>query len=197
MLSGANVILVEENGVPIIASDRGIPVKAVTDIGIPAILVEEYGIPCIVDDSDFTPADLFSESDDGTVVDPSNSSQDAAGTTPAEEGDPVGRCEDQSGNDNPALQPVDIARPTLGFDGNFFLDITGVGISIGLTLPVLGSNVTVAYAGSSGVTILTSQTVSGAVTLPTLSKLYVWIVINRALTALETIRLTNYLNRLL
>lgn len=199
-------------GRPVVIATNGIgyPVRVVDDyapliveasngIGEPIVL-SDLGQPFILQlADDFTPASVFRAEDDGTVVDPSEggSSQDAAGTTPAEEGDPVGRCEDHSGNGNPALQAVDLSRPTLGFDGRLYLDLSGVGVSLGLTLPALGTDVTVAYAGDGAAVILTGQTVSGAVVLPSLARLRVWMVINRALTAIETLRLTRYLNSLI
>ena len=53
---------------------------------------------------------------EGAWYDPSDSStvwQDAAGTTPAGVGDPVGRIDDKSGNGNHATQSTLTARPTL------------------------------------------------------------------------------------
>jgi hypothetical protein len=64
----------------------------------------------------FSPASLFASGEEGAWYDPSDLStvwQDAAGTTPATAGDPVGRIDDKSGNGNHATQSTPTARPTL------------------------------------------------------------------------------------
>jgi len=64
----------------------------------------------------FNPADLFGPSDVGALFDIQQLStlfQNAAGTTSAGVGDPVGRVEDISGDGNHATQTTDTSRPTL------------------------------------------------------------------------------------
>ena len=77
----------------------------------------------------FNPASLFANGEEGAWYDPSDSStvwQDAAGTTPAGVGDPVGRIDDKSGNGNHATQSTPTARPTLQVSGGlYYLDFDG------------------------------------------------------------------------
>jgi hypothetical protein len=78
----------------------------------------------------FSPLDLFGSGEEGAWYDPSDLStvwQDAAGTTPATAGDPVGRIDDKSGNGNHATQSTSTARPTLQTSGGlYYLDFDGV-----------------------------------------------------------------------
>lgn len=66
---------------------------------------------------------LFENDEEGAWYDPSDLStvwQDAAGTTPATAGDPVGRIDDKSGNGNHATQSTSTARPTLQTSGGLY-----------------------------------------------------------------------------
>jgi hypothetical protein len=78
----------------------------------------------------FSPLDLFGSGEEGAWYDPSDLStvwQDAAGTTPATAGDPVGRIDDKSGNGNHATQSTSTKRPTLQTSGGlYYLDFDGV-----------------------------------------------------------------------
>lgn len=78
----------------------------------------------------FNPASLFANGEEGAWYDPSDLTtvwQDAAGTTPATVGDPVGRIDDKSGNGNHATQSTATARPTLQVSGGlYYLDFDGV-----------------------------------------------------------------------
>lgn len=65
----------------------------------------------------FLPLSLFANGEQGAWFDPSDLSsmfQDAAGTIPADYGQPVGLILDKSGNGNHASQATATARPTLG-----------------------------------------------------------------------------------
>lgn len=76
------------------------------------------------------PRALFASGAPGALYLPSPATcfQDAAGTTPAGDGDPVGYVADLSGNGNPATQPTSAQRPTLWQDagGTWHLDFDGV-----------------------------------------------------------------------
>jgi hypothetical protein len=78
----------------------------------------------------FSPLDLFGSGEEGAWYDPSDLStvwQDSAGTIPATAGDPVGRIDDKSGNNNHATQSTPTARPTLQVSGGlYYLDFDGV-----------------------------------------------------------------------
>lgn len=79
----------------------------------------------------FSPAELFANGEQGAWFDPSDLSsmfQDAAGTTPAAYGQPVGLILDKSGNGNHASQATATARPTLMQDagGRPYLSFDGV-----------------------------------------------------------------------
>lgn len=65
---------------------------------------------------DWTPAQLFADGAQGVWYDPSDPTtvfQDAAGTTPAFPGDPVGLLKDKSGNGYHATQATAAQRPVL------------------------------------------------------------------------------------
>lgn len=100
----------------------------------------------------FTPAALFSSGEAGVWLEPSDTTcfQDAAGTTPAGAGDPVGRITDLSGNGNHATQSTSASRPTLQqtADGLWYLDFDGVDdvISFGDILQLGTSDKTLAIA---------------------------------------------------
>ena len=79
----------------------------------------------------FDPASLFVSGEQGAWYDPSDLSTmftDTAGTTPAAVGDPVGRINDKSGNDNHATQETAAARPILRqtVGGLYYLEFDGV-----------------------------------------------------------------------
>ena len=79
----------------------------------------------------FSPADFFANGEQGVWYDPSDLRsmfQDAAGTTPAAYGHPVGLILDKSGNGNHAAQATATARPTLMLDseGRAYLEFDGV-----------------------------------------------------------------------
>lgn len=78
----------------------------------------------------WVPLLLFAGVVNGAWYDPSDSStcwQDAAGTIPAGEGDPIGRIDDKSGNANHATQNTTSKKPTLrAGDGLWWLAFDGV-----------------------------------------------------------------------
>lgn len=90
----------------------------------------------------FDPLSLFSAGQQGAWYDPSDSTtvfQDAAGTTPAAVGDPVGLIKDKSGNDNDASQSTAAARPVLRqtAGGEYYLEFDGVDDTLSFTFPAL------------------------------------------------------------
>ncbi|GAA6201051.1 hypothetical protein [Aquicoccus sp. SU-CL01552] len=80
--------------------------------------------------SSWSSASLFASGEQGALYlpGPTTCFQDAAGTTPAGDGDPVGYLADLSGNGNHATQSTSAARPTLAQDagGGWYLDFDGV-----------------------------------------------------------------------
>ena len=80
--------------------------------------------------SAWSPTSLFANGEAGALYlpGPDTCFQDAAGTIPAGNGDPVGHLADLSGNGNHATQATSAARPTLTQDvsGNWYLDFDGV-----------------------------------------------------------------------
>lgn len=80
-------------------------------------------------------------------------------------------------------------------DGNLKLSWEYVsGDRFGATVADFGTDCTIAYVDyTTGVVITTAQTVSGARTLPAVSRLGEYIIINEALSAGETAHLTTYL----
>lgn len=77
----------------------------------------------------WTPAKLFAGGEDGAWygVHPDYVYQDAAATTPAGVGDPVGHLVDRSGNGNHATQSTASARPVLRQSGSlYYLEFDGV-----------------------------------------------------------------------
>jgi len=79
----------------------------------------------------YDPLALFANGESGAWYDPSDLStlfQDSAGTIPVtEDGQPVGRMLDKSGNDNHATQSVSSKRPTYkSVDGVQWLDFDGI-----------------------------------------------------------------------
>lgn len=194
MLNGVNVILVEENGIPIVSSDRGIQVNPVSGGGIPVVLVERNGLPCVI--GGFSPLSL----DPVAFYDPSDTStlfQDTAGTTPAGVGDPVGLVLDKSGNDNHLTAPSDAARPVYAVSesGDKLLQSDEVDDELSVTLPDLGTDVTIAYTTQSELRINEGETVgAGEYTLPQVDLLN-YLMIDRQLTKSEKIELIRYLSR--
>ena len=105
------------------------------NLGIGVNLTTTYQpIPAVALDPDAAIAALFGSGEVGAWYDPSDSStvwQDAAGTTPATVGDPVGRIDDKSGNGNHATQTTSAARPVLQQSGGlYYLDFDGVDDSL-------------------------------------------------------------------
>ena len=85
---------------------------------------------------------LFANGEQGALYlpGPDTCFQDAAGSTPAGDGDPVGYLSDLSGNGNHATQSTSAARPTLVQDGggNWYLDFDGVDDCLSHPLSVSG-----------------------------------------------------------
>jgi len=96
---------------------------------------------------------------------------------------------------NHATQSTAAARPLYQVDGSSlpYLDDDGIDDALTVTLPDLGTDATIAYVTSGGVTITGSQTISGATTLPHVD-FYGMLYIDRALTAGEQTNLTAYFN---
>jgi len=100
------------------------------NLGIGLGITNYQGVPTVPLDPDAVIAALFGSGEEGAWYDPSDLStvwQDAAGTTPATAGDPVGRIDDKSGNGNHATQSTSTKRPTLQTSGGlYYLDFDGV-----------------------------------------------------------------------
>jgi hypothetical protein len=96
------------------------------NLGIGLGVTNYLRVPTVALDPDAAIAVLFQTGTpgvyhEGAWYDPSDSStvwQDAAGTTPAGVGDPVGRIDDKSGNGNHATQTTSAARPVLSARAN-------------------------------------------------------------------------------
>ena len=88
---------------------------------------------------DFNPRELFSASEQGIWLDPSDFStmfQDAAGTTPVTAlGQPVGKILDKSGRGNHASQTTSASRPTLQQDSNGLYYLSFDGTDDGMATP--------------------------------------------------------------
>ena len=106
----------------------------------------------------FALTDLYSSGQAGWLftISPSTCFQDAARTTAAAVGDPVGGVTDQSGNGNHATQTVSASRPVLRQDAssNYYLEFDGVDDF--LSVPV----VNISGSGSVHAGVL-SQSVAG------------------------------------
>jgi len=143
----------------------------------------------------FSPAALFAASEQGAWLDPSDLStlyQDTAGTTPVTAaGQAVGMIRDKSGRGNHATQATAGDRPLYENDGRGYLSNVSSD-TMGATMPNLGTDATLAYCDQNGVTILANQTISGAVTLPTSTKIYWVIYLDRVLTEAERLGLIAY-----
>ena len=105
------------------------------NLGIGLGLTNYLRVPTVALDPDAAISELFRTGTpgvyyEGAWYDPSDLTtvwQDAAGTTPATAGDPVGRIDDKSGNGNHATQSTATARPTLQTSGGlYYLDFDGV-----------------------------------------------------------------------
>ncbi len=95
---------------------------------------------------------------------------------------------------NHALQTTAAARPAYKTSaGLHWLDHDGVDDQLVATFPDLGTDATIAYVTSGGVTILTGQTISGATNLRT-EDWYGLIYLDRAFTSAEVDGVTDYLN---
>ena len=96
------------------------------NLGIGLGVTNYLRVPTVPLDPDAAIAALFESGEEGAWYDPSDSStvwQDAAGTTPAGVGDPVGRIDDKSGNGNHATQSTSTARPVLqSSSGLYYLE---------------------------------------------------------------------------
>ncbi|WP_138423728.1 autotransporter outer membrane beta-barrel domain-containing protein [Maritimibacter alexandrii] len=122
--------------------------------------------------------------------------QNAAGTTPAGTGDPIGHIADVSGNGNDATQGTTAAKPTLivAENGDRIIQNDEIDDALTVTFGDLGSSCTVGYVTQSEVWIDEDQTVSGTVTLPQ-KDLLGWFVIDRALTSAEKLEVVSYFAR--
>ena len=144
------------------------------------------------------PSKLFANGEVGAWYDPSDSStlfQDAAGTTPAGVGDPVGLMLDKSQLDgNHASQSTSNARPTLmqDDDNKFYLQNDEIDDILVTAFTNLGANCTVGYVTASEVHLLEDQTISGDYSLPA-TDLYGIVIIDRALSLVEKVALIRYL----
>lgn len=120
------------------------------NLGIGLSLTSFQRVPTVpLEDPDAAIAALFGSGEVGAWYDPSDSStvwQDAAGTTPAGVGDPVGRIDDKSGNGNHATQTTSAARPVLQQSGDlYYLDFDGVDdlmVSSAFASPIAQPNTT-------------------------------------------------------
>lgn len=146
----------------------------------------------------FSPLDLTGVA---AFYDPSDTStlfQDAGGTTPVSSaGDPVGLVLDKSGNDNHLTAPSDAARPVYAVSesGDKLLQSDEVDDELSVTLPDLGTDVTIAYTTQSELRINEGETVgAGEYTLPQVDLLN-YLMIDRQLTKSEKIELIKYLSR--
>lgn len=145
----------------------------------------------------FSPAILFAGGEPGVWYDPSDLTTlftDTAGTTPVTTaGQTVALMLDKSGNDLHATQATAAARPSyiVGADGTFIQhDLVDDALTV--TLPVMGTEATVAYVTRSEVRLLEDQTISGSYTLPT-QEIAGFVAIDRALTIVEKVKLIRYL----
>ena len=141
--------------------------------------------------SGFSPTDLFTGGDKGWLADLTTVYSDTAGTTLTTElGGDVRRVNDmiESG-----LNATSATAWLLRRDAFYSLERAGGTFSV--TLPDLGTAATVAYVDeTTGVTILTAQTISGSFSLPTSARLGPVVIIDRALTVPETTAITAWLN---
>lgn len=100
-------------------------------IGLGVDLARAIGSALAGGGAAWSPLELFAAGEVGVWFDPSDFStlfQDSAGTTPVTAvGDPVGRINDKSGNDNHATQATVGKRPLLQQDGagKYYLDFDG------------------------------------------------------------------------
>lgn len=145
----------------------------------------------------FSPISLFNSGENGAWFTPSDLAtlfQDSAGTTAvAAVNDPVGLMSDVSGNDNDAEQSNNALRPDYKQQGLVnWIDFSGseaLVVSFGSSL---GSACTIAYAVvDDDPVILTGQTVGSTYSITADNAEF--IILDRALTALEEDRLFNYL----
>lgn len=103
--------------------------------------------------SAFTPLSLFASGEQGFWFDPSDFSsmfQDSAGTTPVTAvGDPVGKINDKSGNNNHATQGTSAKRPILQQDGagKYYLDFDGTDDSMTIASYTPGQDKVQAFVG--------------------------------------------------
>ena len=101
----------------------------------------------------WSPTSLFASSEAGALYlpGPDTCFQDAAGTIPAGDGDPIGYVSDLSGNGNHATQSTSAARPTLRQDagGTWSAELDRVDDNLAVTFPadVTGTWLIVTGAG--------------------------------------------------
>ena len=124
----------------------------------------------------------------GTWIDPTNSQtyQDAAATTPAATGDPVGYVQDMSGNGFHLTQATSLSKPTLQQDANgkYYLAFDGVDDVMTATFPSALGDCTLVFAGAEQVSVMYPLNVGTTFDLHT-GPCYGLILINRELTAEE------------
>jgi hypothetical protein len=82
-------------------------------------------------------------------------------------------------------------RPLYQNDGRGYLSNVSTDF-LTASMPNLGTTATLAYCDTNGVTILSNQTITGATTLPTSTRLYWAIYLDRALTESERVALISY-----
>jgi hypothetical protein len=131
---------------------------------------------------------LFAGGEQGLWLDIQNLAnlyQDAAGTTPAAVGSPVGLIIDKSGNDNHLSQATSSQKPILRQDagGNYYLEFDGVDDLLSVTFAAALGDCTVVYAGPDELTTL-ALNVGTEFQLHT-GHCYGLLLIDRELTAAE------------
>jgi hypothetical protein len=132
--------------------------------------------------------DIYTAGEQGLWLDIQNLAnlyQDAAGTTPAAVGSPVGLIIDKSGNDNHLSQATSSQKPILRQDGGgaYYLEFDGVDDLLSVTFAAALGDCTVVYAGPDELTTL-ALNVGTEFQLHT-GHCYGLLLIDRELTAAE------------
>jgi hypothetical protein len=126
------------------------------------------------------------DTEEGAWYDTYDASELGGATSP---GDTVPSFGDKSGNSNDATGTnvlyATVPKPAL-YNNK-------VSSRMVVDLPYMGTNATIGYCSDQGVTILTGRTVGGPTDILHDRYLFGYVVIDRALTAQETLRLTQYL----
>jgi len=139
-----------------------------------------------------SPDALFTNGELGVWFDfqPSNCFTDLGGTTEAALGGSVVRVNDQSPN---GLNATSTTPWKLRRDSAYSLERDGGTLSV--TLPNMGADATLAYVDrANGVTVTSGLTIgAGVYNLPTSDQLGPVIIVNRALTPLETSGIISWL----